>query len=86
MVRRLPPIETVAPSDPPTRSRHVLKKLMSEYSRQRSFLRFDLETIHVEDEGRKKEKGQGVRQIECPPDQDEQHAEIHRIARVTIDS
>ena len=72
-------------SYPSAYPRRVLKKLLPEQSRHRSFLRFDLEAIHIEDEGRKKEKGQDIRQIQGPADQNEQHAEIHRVARVTID-
>ncbi len=71
---------------PPTYPRCVRDERLPKQSSQRSFFWFDLEAIHVEDEGGKKEKGQGVSQIQCPCSQDEQQAEIHRVARKTIDS
>ena len=58
----------------------------SEQGGERPFFRSDLEAIHVEDESRKKQEGKSVGQENCPPGQNQEKSEIHRVAGPSINA
>ena len=73
-------------SSPSSHSSRTCHECLAEQADERSFLRFDLETIHIEHEAGKNQECQCIGKEYAPAEQDPQEAQIHRIARQTIDA
>src|SRR3954449_1858896 len=77
---------TCRTSEPPAHPRSIGIERGTEQDGERLFLRFDLKTVHVENEQRKEKQAKHVRQEDGPPSQDQEKTKIHGVSGEGIDA